>query len=608
MAKKKLIVKGRTVEEAIQKGLKQIGLPQSKTIIRILTSESFGIFQKKDAVIAIIFDDIESQEALLERISDELESKHSIIWLEGTVQFRSTPLLFNEQILKNEEERYAFIHKWLTQKKITPIIEESLRAIVKDPKSQDQYTTIRELETIPLNDELGSIYIEVSDDKMLATAVIFFGGEIKEDMVFSALNKKGIIQGVLAQTISTVLEKKYSGFFPIAKGKKAKANEPGELQIYFQEDEFSSTVQAIETASVDTRKVKDINMVERNELLIELGEPIEGHDGYLVDGTVLSRAEMTREIQLGKNVYYSDSGREIYSKQAGHILWRPDDFYIDVEDLYIVEGNVDFSQGNVTGFVGKVIVKGDVRPKFTVTAEGDIEIHGSVEDATIESTKGSVYVYGTVVNKTEGYVQAKLDIHVAIAINAVLKGRQIHIDKEAMNSTLQAQEEIRVEGKPGALVGGVARAKKFVRAQKIGSENWIKTEVFVGDATQLQRFLSNVNQRLSKQRADLEDLRNSLKMLKLREENGSLTESQQEQISSYENNIKELEEDIEIDIEEEKRVRTEIEERKTARLEVIDTLYPQVDIHIFKGYFLPNENQKHTGFQCKNGLVVPYTI
>ncbi len=610
MTKQKLVIKGDSIEHAIQMGLKQIGLPQSKTQINILQRESHSFFSQTEAVVSIVYDEDESIKALTDRAILEFTSRMSIRFEDSKIKIRVAGALFQEHCFKDDHERAEFLQDFLISRDIEGVDPASIKKIIRDTQSQHHFVTVKELDTLPLNDEGASIYLEPSADHMTCLAAIFYAGEITSEQVLEKLRERNITKGILINTIETAIENEIQGFFEIAVGKPPKHDEPTRHHIFFQENEQKEFSSMMDQLTVDTRTVKHINVVNRNELLMELDDPINGYDGYTICGEVIARktSDDMAKLKLGKNVYFSDNEKEVYAKTAGHIVWKPDKLFIDVENIYVVEGNVDFTEGNIVGFVGKVIVKGDVRPKFSVVAEGDVEVHGSIEDAVVESTRGSVSVKGNIVHKNEGYVQACENINATLVINATLRAKNIYIEKEAMNSKLQASEEIHVSGEPGALVGGISKAKKAIFANSVGSENWIKTQVHVGDVTQLNKFRNTVRQRISEQRLQITELQQSIKLLEKLKETQKLTEAQKDQLESAADQIPEIEEEITFDLEEEEKIKSEIDSRKGSKLEVTRTLYPHCDLFIFDGYFLPNEEEVHRGFYCKEGLVISYPL
>jgi len=610
MSKRKLTITGETVEYAIRDGLRQIGLPQTKTIIKVLQKESQGFFGDREAAISILYDEKESDVAIKERTYEEFSGRIILRFEEGKAKIRVPAAFYDDTCFISNDARKEFLAEFLEKNDIHEYDEEFIDRVCGDVQSQHHFVTVKTFSTTSLNEEGSSILFELAEDAMLCRAIIFHKEEVSEEQVLDALKEKGYIKGVLRHTLQEVLKNKTQGFFTIAVGKSPINDQRGIVERFFQEDEHKQFAGMMQTLTIDTRTVKDINVVSRNELLMTIGEVIDGHDGYTVDGQLLLREQLGDEppVTLGQNVYLSDNEKEVYAKTAGHIVWKTEERFIDIEPIYTVEGNVDFSEGNITGFVGKVVIKGDVRPRFSVVAEGDIEVHGSVEDAVVESTKGNVLVKGTVVHQNEGYVQASETVFVSIATNATLRGKKIMIDKECMNSQLQATEEIHISGAPGVLVGGIATAKYLIKANTIGSESWVSTKIHVGDVTELNKYLKDVRSRLITQKAQLEEGKEAIALLSKRAESNPLSESQEQQLASMQEQIPLLTEDIKYDEEEEKKIIKEIKDQTEAKLEVSKTLYPHVDLNIFEGYFLPTEEENNTGFRCKEGLVVSYPL
>ncbi|SCA63323.1 hypothetical protein SCG7086_AO_00170, partial [Chlamydiales bacterium SCGC AG-110-P3] len=359
------------------------------------------------------------------------------------------------------------------------------------------------------------------------------------------------------------------------------------------EDEIKEFTRMMTALTIDTRSIKDINIAERNQLLLSIGEIIPGHNGRRIDGKILKKRDISHSgigINLGPNTYASDSGKEVYAKRAGHIVWKPEENLLDIEPVYIVEGNVDFSEGNIQGFVGKVIVKGDVKPKFKVVAHGDVEIQGTVEDALIRSTNGNVVILGSVVNKSDGLIQASKTAHVCIATNANIKGQRIVI------------------GSPGVVIGGVLQAKNLIQANSIGSESGVATKIHVGDVKALRERLRALGQKASADSALLKELTEVIKLLEFKETSNTLDSDQANLLSKARTDAPELKGLLEATHEEEIEIKREIASRRPARLEVMDTLHPQVDVWLFEACVTTQAAEKFTGFRCKDGIMQRYSL
>jgi uncharacterized protein (DUF342 family) len=84
-------------------------------------------------------------------------------------------------------------------------------------------------------------------------------------------------------------------------------------------------------------------------------------------------------MPLGKNVYAD--GNRIRAAIAGQLQLVNNKLH--VSPVIEIKGDVDLSTGNVE-FVGNVVVRGSVQSGFTVKADGNVEIFGSVSGGTVE--------------------------------------------------------------------------------------------------------------------------------------------------------------------------------------------------------------------------------
>lgn len=612
MGVKKLTVKGDTVDFAIRNGLNQLGLPQDRTLIKILQRESQSLFGYKPAVVSIIFDETEAERAKAEKQRREFVSKFQFRYDAGVALVKVPACFYDEQFAIPKEKREQFIIDFLEEHDIPDPEDDRVKHIVEDFQCQYDFVPVKKLDVHRLNMDGGSIHLRKSPDLMTAKAIIFHGSDsVTEEQVYRALKENQIVKGIRKANIQRVLENRYTGFFEVAKGVPAVDDRFGNMEKFFQEDEHKEFTRVMEQLTIDTRSVKDINIADRNQLLLRVDDVIPGSPGYRIDGVPVSKKDITdasQGLKIGANVYFSDDAKEVYAKQSGHIVWKPEEHYIDVEPIYIVEGDVDFSEGNIIGFVGKVLIKGDVKSKFSVIAEGDIEIHGSVEDAVVKSTNSSVFIGGGVIHRAEGMVQAKETVQCNIATNAHIRAKKICVEKEVMNSRLEAEDEIQVMGNPGVIVGGEVSANQMIRANTIGSERWVRTKVAVGDVTEVKKRQRSLQQKGSQLNSQLREAQQIHDILTNKAKNTELTVSQKTQLERVKQEIPEIQEKLQDMAEEEERNKKLIEARRKAKLEVIKNLHPQVEVNIFDATFTPRSAEKYSGFKARAGEIQRYSL
>jgi len=122
-----------------------------------------------------------------------------------------------------------------------------------------------------------------------------------------------------------------------------------------------------------------IQEVNKGDTLVLKIPFTKGIDGFDVFGHII-KATPGRDIKLptGKNTVLSADGLKLLADKDGVISFS--DSNVDILDIITIDGNVDFSTGNIS-HKGDVFIKGDVLPDFKVIAGGDIKIGGVVEGA-----------------------------------------------------------------------------------------------------------------------------------------------------------------------------------------------------------------------------------
>lgn len=610
MPKLALQIQAPTVDQAIKAGLRQIGLSQEAVCVRIDQMDYSGIFRSKDALVTLIYDATESEKSLAEKKARDFRAKFQFRIEDGVAAVKVPASFFDPNVISTEKERVAYILDYVKSCEIHDPDGEAIKILCSDPEAYRKFCMIKVFDTTSLNNKGARIHISVTEDGMVAKAMIFHHGKISEKDIFRALKTKNIVRGIKVDAIVHMLEQKSEALFVIAEGKPAADDKPGPMEFFFREDEHKEFATMMAQLTIDTRSIKDMNIADRNQLLLRVGDVIRGEDGYKLDGTPLLHQVMVEDISLnvGGGATISDDRREVYAAKSGHIVWKKDQNFIDIEPVYTVEGNVDYKEGNINGFVGKVIVMGDVRPKFSVIAEGDIEIRGSVEDAVIESKRGSVFIGGTLTNGKEGHVTAAETVHIMLANNAHITSKTIIVEKEAINSNLTAHDKVLATGNPGTLLGGSTKARHLIRANVIGSENEASTKVYVGEVIALSRQLRKLRQRIAEREKKLAELKRFRNILENIQEKRPLNDAQSSQLQECSQEIRDLEDDMTYECQQRDTLTEEMQLRKDAKLEAIKIIYPHVDVNIYDGYFLPAKEFQHCGFKCSESQIIQYPL
>lgn len=269
---------------------------------------------------------------------------------------------------------------------------------------------------------------------------------------------------------------------------------------------------------------KDLQLTEDERGRVDLHQL---HEFVVVEpGTPLLRRIPASAGQPGINVAGEElpakPGRELdMSKDSEGTLTSPDDPNLLVAQIKghpvaIARGvrvdptlrvkNVDLSTGDID-FDGSLEVTGDVTSGFVVRATGDIFVRGVVEKADVEARK-NLTVLGGVIGEDLGrgadkqlILRTRLRAGGDIAAKFVnladlVAAGDIVVREYIMQSHLRAGNAISLgqAGGKGCLLGGRAEAAQSLRANVLGSDAGVATEVRIGKPNPKRRLLEALKQ------------------------------------------------------------------------------------------------------------------
>lgn len=193
------------------------------------------------------------------------------------------------------------------------------------------------------------------------------------------------------------------------------------------------------------------------------GKEVKQKNGLDIDISQLV-GEGTRLNPSNKNLLEADIPGVFRRHRSGKFMVQP---------LLIVEGDVDFKNGNIDTELS-VMIKGDIKKGFTVKSGGDIVVMGVIEDARI-SAKGNITVKGGLLPGSHR-VKAHGDVDVRYINGRPVKGHNIRVKAGVTSSRLLATGDIEAK----EIVSGFARCAGNITVEVLGSESGQKTSVEVG--------------------------------------------------------------------------------------------------------------------------------
>ncbi len=411
--------------------------------------------------------------------------------------------------------------------------------------------------------------------------------EITRDQIISQLQANGIVYGILEEAIDDLIKKKtFSIPVLVALGKEPINGEDGQV-VMIQQEKQDLTEQVKNRVDLRELPSRARQIVKAGQEIAEIIPPTPGTEGKNVFGRSLNpKPGKPPQLKLGKNVKLSEDGKKIIAAVDGMLIAKADGL-IDVNEVLIIKGDVDYATGNID-FPGEVQISGDVKPGFSVKAKGNISISGVIEAATVISYEGSVSALG-IKGREKGIVKAKEDVVAKFLENAIVEaGQSVIVNGPITNSQIKSAVEVKATGNKGMIAGGMIVAGFAVEAEEIGSPLGIRTTIEIGFDPQTREEIKVIRAKLELDKENLTKLVNIYRTLKaLMEKNqGQLPPDKMEIYKKVGQSMINLRNTIEMNEKQLQELEAQIKEKLTrAKVIARKILHPGVEVTIFEKRF-----------------------
>jgi uncharacterized protein (DUF342 family) len=397
---------------------------------------------------------------------------------------------------------------------------------------------------------------------------------LSQDKLSSLLKKHGIIFGLRNERTTISEDMTAQGDIIIAEGRKPVDGKDGWIEW-----SFNSSKKVDDGGKVDHRNLGLIHNVLQSQSLAIIHSPKAGVEGMTVRGEAIAPKQgKVAEVKLGKNVTLDPAdATKIIALADGNASVKPDGT-IEVDTVLTIEGNVDYSSGDID-FVGDVVILGDVKSGFTVKSCKSIDVHGNVEDATIEAG-GDVTIRNGLIGQGKGVMRAGGSVRAQHIVNhTIIAGKNIVVEREAMSAKLSASGKIL---SPNAVfVGCTLQAGDELDVRNLGNSDQTQAKVRVGKRGILLDQLSALDRDCSKIQKQISDVKNAIYgLVRTQLDNGKLTPDQVQLLGKLKSAQIELAKTAERQEVEKGELRTKLQENSLAKVVVRDTMFSNVFIEL----------------------------
>ncbi|THB65860.1 MAG: DUF342 domain-containing protein [Spirochaetaceae bacterium] len=323
--------------------------------------------------------------------------------------------------------------------------------------------------------------------------------------VVKQLEAAGITHGICKDNILGALSKNnYQQWFVCARGQAPVFGSAHRIEYLFKTDRGKPFL-TDDFGRMNLKELHFIEMVEKDQQLARLLEPISPVDGFTVSGKEL-KAETDDQIvalQAGPNTRLNNDATILLADCDGNA--RLVDGSVCVEPVIQVK-NVDYSTGNIE-FDGSVIVAGRVADGFSVVAGGEIHVGHSVGRARLKAGRSIILKSGMNGNES-GIIECGQDLY-----SKYLEGCEIHchgsmfIEEAIMHSKVYVRGHCLLGGRRAEIIGGATIVGGSCWCKKLGGISEHPTHVSIGIPPQILAEYRQNTEEIDRMQLKLDDVR-----------------------------------------------------------------------------------------------------
>lgn len=391
-------VKGKTVEEAIEEGLKQLQATREEVIIEVVQQERkklFGVVSQP-AVVRLT----KKQQA--NQMIQQVEGK---AWIQdGTLYYEcldvSPTIVIGEGVIclhNGQQVEGSITLQEGDDVRIYPkeeSIAQSVWRIDVDVRKLEATLTfapgVRRRYILEDKQPSSKLYIHAK----METELIY---DVSYEQVMTKLQELGIVYGVNEEAIREALHSEKKVTVVIAKGIEPTEGKDGWVEVKVGEGKRTPKVR--EDGTVDYREIEMIATVGEGDLIAIVHPPLPGKTGLTITNDVIPVREVHPVmIKLGKGV--TMDGNRILATTGGRpqIAKKGKMVVVSILPKLVHQGDVDLSVGNIH-FKGDVEITGNVQDEMVVEALGSIMILQNVNRAKIRAQQ-SIFIQQNVISGT----------------------------------------------------------------------------------------------------------------------------------------------------------------------------------------------------------------
>lgn len=453
------------------------------------------------------------------------------------------------------------------------------------------------------------INYSISDDKMRAYVTVSKpskgGREMDLQDVKELLENSGITFGFQEENVSKCLEE---GTFNVpilaAEGRQPVNGQNAKIEYLVNLNKKIIPKFIGEDQSIDYKDLTIVENVEKGQKLARKVPATDGEVGRTVLGVKIetkSGKDIEFKDVLGDNVEMSDDNEYILASINGQVVLKGK--LLSVEPIFEVAGDVGPETGNIN-FIGSVVVKGSVSDNYSIKAEGNIDVHGTVGKCDLEA-KGDIMVKLGIQGNENSHVKAGGDVIAKfIQFSNIQAGNNVVVTEAILNSNIDADNRIILIGKRASASGGRLRALKEVNGKVLGSQAGAKTLIETGISPAKRRSVDELDREKEELDISIEETERNIKSLEQAGKFKKLDDEKKEQLQSYKEQLEQANTRREEVVLNRESLVQEMEiEKVESTVSAGKEMLPGVELVIGSAEFSIRQNYKSITFFEQDGMI-----
>lgn len=335
--------------------------------------------------------------------------------------------------------------------------------------------------------------------------------KITQEEIVGILKERNVVFGLDYDAIAKIVADPLNCLgIRVAKGIKHENGKDSEIEYFVdQQEEVKPTL--LENGKVDFKHLNFVQRIRQGDVLASRTMPTEGKSGTTVTGKIIkARPGKIVNFKFGKNIELSEDELQLVSIVDGTVQFSGDK--IEVIQVLNIDGDVGVKTGNIE-FVGKVVVNGNITSGYAVECEGDLEVNGIVEGATLK-TKGNLFISVGIQGNDIAEIECVGDMICGFMNNCKVQVEGNIESSSIMHSELVCNGELKALGKKGLIIGGSLQVRRKIEAKLIGSEMGTITYLKLGIDSKIMDEYNYLANELKEHKTGVKKLDQALTILK----------------------------------------------------------------------------------------------